>query len=76
MNTLLKIPATIAILLIKIYQRVISPYLMSSCRYTPSCSEYGVEAFRKHGFFKGGYLTLKRILSCHPWGGHGYDQVP
>lgn len=76
MNALLKIPATIAILLIKFYQRVISPYLMPSCRYTPSCSEYGVEAFRKHGFFKGGYLTLKRILSCHPWGGHGYDPVP
>ena len=76
MNALLKIPAMIAILLIKFYQRVISPYLMPSCRYTPSCSEYGVEAFRKHGFFKGGYLTLKRILSCHPWGGHGYDPVP
>lgn len=76
MNALLKIPATIAVLLIKFYQRVISPYLMPSCRYTPSCSEYGVEAFRKHGFFKGGYLTLKRILSCHPWGGHGYDPVP
>lgn len=76
MNALLKIPAMVAILLIKFYQRVISPYLMPSCRYTPSCSEYGVEAFRKHGFFKGGFLTLKRILSCHPWGGHGYDPVP
>ena len=76
MNALLKIPATVAILLIKFYQRVISPYLMPTCRYTPSCSEYGVEAFRKHGFFKGGYLALKRILSCHPWGGHGYDPVP
>lgn len=70
------VPAKLAVLLIKLYQRAISPYLMPSCRYTPSCSEYGIKAFHKHGFFKGGYLTLKRILSCHPWGGHGYDPVP
>lgn len=76
MMKMLSVPATVAILLIKFYQRAISPYLMPSCRYTPSCSEYGVEAFRKHGFFKGSYLTLKRVLSCHPWGGHGYDPVP
>jgi len=76
MRQLLNIPARVLILLIKFYQYAISPYLMPSCRYTPSCSEYGVQALKKHGFFKGGYLTLKRILSCHPWGGHGYDPVP
>lgn len=76
MKSALSLPAKIAVLVIKFYQRIISPYLMPSCRYTPSCSEYGVEAFRKHGFFKGCCLTLKRILSCHPWGGHGYDPVP
>ncbi|MRG46862.1 membrane protein insertion efficiency factor YidD [Chitinophaga sp. SYP-B3965] len=64
------------ILLIKIYQWCISPFLGARCRYTPSCSHYGLEAFKKHGIFKGGWLTVKRILSCHPWGGHGYDPVP
>ena len=64
------------ILLIKFYQYGISRYLMPACRYTPSCSEYGVQAIHKHGPFKGGYLALKRILSCGPWGGHGYDPVP
>ncbi|WP_298740560.1 membrane protein insertion efficiency factor YidD [uncultured Chitinophaga sp.] len=62
--------------LIRIYQWVISPLLGAKCRYTPSCSQYGIIAFRKYGIFKGGYLTIKRILSCHPWGGHGYDPVP
>ncbi|NSL89748.1 membrane protein insertion efficiency factor YidD [Chitinophaga solisilvae] len=64
------------IFLIKIYQWFISPLLGSKCRYTPTCSQYGLEAFKKYGVFKGGYLTIKRILSCHPWGGHGYDPVP
>ncbi|MBN3035910.1 MAG: membrane protein insertion efficiency factor YidD [Bacteroidales bacterium] len=66
----------ILILLIRIYQSAISPFLMPSCRYTPSCSVYGVEAIRKHGPFRGGWLALKRFLSCHPWGGSGYDPVP
>ncbi|SHM29249.1 hypothetical protein SAMN05444266_107286 [Chitinophaga jiangningensis] len=64
------------IFLIKLYQWLISPWLGAKCRYTPSCSNYGLEAFKKYGLFKGGYLTIKRILSCHPWGGHGYDPVP
>ncbi len=64
------------ILLIKFYQHTISQYLMPACRYTPSCSEYGVQVIRKHGPFKGGYFALKRLLSCGPWGGHGYDPVP
>lgn len=64
------------IVLIKIYKYCISPFTPPSCRYTPTCSEYCLEALRKHGLFKGGYLGAKRILSCHPWGGHGYDPVP
>ncbi|MBC35036.1 MAG: membrane protein insertion efficiency factor YidD [Bacteroidetes bacterium] len=64
------------ILLIRIYQGGISPYLAPSCRYTPSCSDYGVQALKKHGPFKGGWLTLKRFLSCNPWGGSGHDPVP
>lgn len=62
--------------LIRIYQWGISPLLGNKCRYTPTCSQYGVEALQKHGLFKGGYLTIKRILSCNPWGGHGHDPVP
>jgi putative membrane protein insertion efficiency factor len=62
--------------LIRFYQYAISPYLPPSCRYTPTCSAYGVEAIKKYGPFKGGWLTIKRIASCHPWGGSGYDPVP
>ena len=64
------------IAIIKIYQYLISPLTGASCRYTPTCSQYGVEAVQKYGAFKGGWLTLKRIASCNPWGGHGYDPVP
>lgn len=61
---------------IKIYQYTISPLLGVSCRYTPTCSQYGIEALKKYGFVTGVYLTIKRVLSCHPWGGHGHDPVP
>jgi len=64
------------ILLIKIYQKVISPWTPASCRYTPTCSAYALESFEKHGLWKGFLLAIKRIGSCHPWGGHGYDPVP
>ena len=62
--------------LIWFYRKCISPYTMPSCRFTPTCSEYAVQAFRKYGPFKGLWLTAKRILRCHPWGGSGYDPVP
>ncbi|MGJ1431973.1 membrane protein insertion efficiency factor YidD [Sphingobacterium spiritivorum] len=64
------------ILLIRIYQLFISPLLGANCRYTPTCSQYGMEAIKKHGPFKGGWLAIKRILRCNPWGGHGHDPVP
>ncbi|WP_428833119.1 membrane protein insertion efficiency factor YidD [Porphyromonas macacae] len=66
------------ILLIPIYfyKTVISPLTPPSCRFTPTCSTYAVEALKKHGPFKGLWLTIKRILRCHPWGGSGYDPVP
>ncbi|MES2418623.1 MAG: membrane protein insertion efficiency factor YidD [Bacteroidota bacterium] len=62
--------------LIRLYQLLLSPLLGASCRFTPTCSQYGLEAIKKHGPFKGGWLTLKRIASCHPWGKHGHDPVP
>jgi putative membrane protein insertion efficiency factor len=64
------------IFLIRLYQILLSPLLGASCRYTPTCSQYGLEAIRKFGPFKGGWLTLKRIGRCNPWGGHGHDPVP
>jgi len=66
----------IMIVIIRFYQLAISPYLPPSCRYTPTCSSFGLEAIRKYGPFKGGWLAVKRIASCHPWGGSGYDPVP
>ena len=71
-----KILITILILPIRFYQKVISPMTPPSCRFTPTCSAYGLQAFKKHGPIKGFYLTARRILRCHPWGGSGYDPVP
>ena len=65
----------ILVTLIKLYQRLISPFFPASCRYTPTCSDYGIEAVDKHGPIKGIRLTLKRLITCHPWGGSGYDPV-
>lgn len=71
-----KVLSKILILLIRFYQLSISPLFAPSCRYVPTCSQYGVEAITKHGPFKGGLLTLKRFLSCNPWGGKGHDPIP
>jgi putative membrane protein insertion efficiency factor len=62
--------------LIRIYQRLISPLFPSTCRYQPTCSHYAVEALQKHGLWRGSLLAIKRIASCHPFGGSGYDPVP
>ena len=75
-NYLKKGLAAILIALIKVYQWTLSPLIGRSCRYTPTCSNYGLEAIEKHGPFKGSWLTLKRVLACNPWGGSGYDPVP
>ena len=64
------------ILPIKFYRRCISPMTPPSCRFTPTCSQYAIEALRKHGPIIGLYLAFRRILGCHPWGGSGYDPVP
>ena len=61
------------VVLIRFYQVCISPYKPPTCRFTPTCSEYALQAFRKWGPFKGLYLTVRRLLRCHPWGGSGYD---
>ena len=58
------------------YRNCISPLTPPRCRFTPTCSQYDIEAIRKHGPFKGLYLAVRRLLRCHPWGGSGYDPVP
>tara|TARA_B100001093_G_C26785025_1_gene996280 strand:+ start:430 stop:669 length:240 start_codon:yes stop_codon:yes gene_type:complete len=65
----------ITIKLIKLYKFLISPLLGHSCRYLPTCSDYSIEALKTFGLFKGLLLSLKRILSCHPWGSGGFDPV-
>ena len=76
MKTMMQILSFPFIALIKLYQWILSPWLGSSCRFTPSCSQYAAEAFKKYGPLKGLWLTTKRIARCNPWGGHGHDPVP
>jgi len=64
------------ILLVKFYQLSISPLLPNSCRYSPTCSQYTIQALREHGVIKGLALGIYRIVRCNPWGGHGFDPVP
>ncbi len=67
---------TILISIIRFYQRFISPLTPPACRFTPTCSQYTLEAIQKYGALKGTWLGIKRICRCHPWGGSGYDPVP
>ncbi|MDE7397430.1 MAG: membrane protein insertion efficiency factor YidD [Muribaculum sp.] len=64
------------VLPIRLYQVAVSPFLPPACRFIPTCSQYAIEALRRHGPIKGLWLAVKRILRCHPWGGSGYDPVP
>ena len=64
------------ILLVRFYQVAISPLKPPTCRFSPTCSTYALEAHKKYGLLKGGRLALRRIMRCHPWGGSGYDPVP
>jgi putative membrane protein insertion efficiency factor len=75
-NALRKALAFLLLLPVYFYRACISPLTPPSCRFTPTCSQYAIEAIKKYGPFKGGWLALKRICRCHPWGGHGYDPVP
>ena len=73
---LLRVPALLLMLLVRVYQLVVSPLLGPSCRFYPSCSAYGLEALRVHGAVRGTWLTVGRLLRCHPWNPGGVDEVP
>jgi uncharacterized protein len=64
------------VLLVRGYQCLFSPLKPPTCRFLPTCSQYTIEAFQRHGALRGGWLATRRICRCHPWGGHGYDPVP
>lgn len=69
-------PALVLTVLIRLYQRVISPWTPASCRYYPSCSQYALVAVQRHGAVRGGWLALRRLGRCHPWAAGGVDHVP
>ena len=71
-----RIAISVLVFWVRAYQYLISPYTPSSCRFVPTCSEYAVEALKKHGPFKGTLLAAKRVARCHPWGESGHDPVP
>ncbi|MFY7664585.1 membrane protein insertion efficiency factor YidD [Flavobacterium sp.] len=73
---LVKLLVQILILPVRIYQVLISPWFPATCRFEPSCSHYMIQSLKIHGPFRGLFLGLKRISSCHPWGKSGYDPVP
>jgi len=76
LNIFTKALGWILMLPIRFYRKFISPLTPPSCRFTPTCSQYAIEAITKHGPFKGGWLAIKRVLRCRPGGGSGYDPVP
>jgi len=82
LRILLRFPRILGMALVRVYQWFLSPMLHalagpgSGCRFEPSCSRYALDALWQHGLMKGGWLTLKRIMRCHPWGGCGCDPVP
>ena len=75
-NSIKKATVAVAVFLIQFYRAAISPLFPGSCRFEPTCSQYGIIAFQRFGFRKGFILTAKRILKCHPGGPYGYDPVP
>jgi putative membrane protein insertion efficiency factor len=69
-------PARVGLALIRAYKLVLSPWFAGSCRYVPGCADYTTEAIQRHGLLRGGWLGMRRLARCHPFGGHGYDPVP
>ena len=75
-SVITSVPRHVALALIRVYQKVISPLLPPTCRFTPTCSNYAAGAIQRYGLLRGGWLAVKRIARCHPWNPGGYDPVP
>ena len=75
-SAIASVPRRVAVAVIRVYQKVLSPLMPPSCRFTPTCSNYAVGAIQRYGLMHGGWLALKRIARCHPWNPGGYDPVP
>lgn len=75
-RAIMRLPQKILVTLVKGYRLLLSPWLGSSCRFEPTCSAYSLQALQQHGATKGSYLTLYRLVRCHPWCNGGYDPVP
>jgi putative membrane protein insertion efficiency factor len=71
-----RMPRKLATMMLRAYQLIVSPWFGRACRFEPSCSAYALEAVETYGAFRGSWLTLRRLVRCHPWGGSGYDPVP
>jgi putative membrane protein insertion efficiency factor len=76
MRWLLRLPALVLLALVRLYQIIFRPILPPVCRFQPSCSDYALEALRRHGALRGGWLTVRRLCRCNPFGGSGHDPVP
>lgn len=68
--------ARVIVIIFRFYQIALSPWLGPRCRFSPTCSHYAIEAVNRYGAVKGGWLTIRRLGRCHPWGGSGYDPIP
>ena len=68
--------ARLGVAAVWLYRLTFGALFPTTCKYEPSCSQYAIEALGKHGAIKGGWMALRRLMRCHPWGGHGYDPVP
>ncbi len=75
-SVIASLPRQVAVALIRVYQKLLSPLLPPSCRFTPTCSHYAAGAIERYGLLRGGWLAVKRIARCHPWNPGGYDPVP
>ncbi|MHB9038527.1 MAG: membrane protein insertion efficiency factor YidD [Armatimonadota bacterium] len=73
---MLKLPGRVIVLLIKIYQKLVSPLIPPACRFTPTCSAYAITSIERYGALKGGWMAVRRISRCHPWNPGGFDPVP
>lgn len=75
-ESVIRLPTKLSILLIRAYQLIVSPWVGNQCRFSPSCSHYAIDAYKEFGFWKGSWLSLRRLIKCNPWHEGGIDEIP